>query len=41
MIHGARDKGCPNGAGANSVDADAVAELLVGEAAGEGDDGAF
>ena len=39
--HGRGDEWGPDGAGADGVDADAVGDLLVVEAAGEGDDGAF
>jgi hypothetical protein len=39
--HGRRDQGRPDGARTHGVDADAVLDLLVGEAAREGDDGAF
>ena len=40
-LHRTRDQGCPYGARAYGVDADAVGDLLVVQTAGEGDDGAF
>ena len=40
-LHRAGDQGRPDWARANGIDADAVADLLVVQAAGEGDDGAF
>lgn len=39
--HGGGDERGPDRAGADGVDADAVGDLLVVQAAGEGDDGAF
>lgn len=41
VVHGRGHQGCPDWPGAHGVDADALADLLVVEAAGEGDDGAF
>ena len=41
LVHGRGDQGRPDGAGADGVDADAVGDLLVVQAAREGDDGAF
>lgn len=41
LRHGGWDERGPDGAGADGVDADAVGDLLVVQAAGEGDDGAF
>lgn len=41
LVHGGGDKGRPDWTGTNCIDADAVADLLVGEGAGEGYDGAF
>ena len=41
MIHRARHQRRPDRARTNSVDADAVADLLIRETASEGDDGAF
>ena len=39
--HGGWDERRPDGAGTDGIDADAVGDLLVVQAAGEGDDGAF
>jgi len=39
--HGRRDQGRPDGARTHGVHADAVLDLLIGEAARESDDGAF
>lgn len=39
MVHGGRDKGCPDGARSDGVDTDATTDVLVMETAGEGDDG--
>ena len=41
FLHRRGDQRRPDGAGTDAVDADAEFELLVREAAGEGDDGAF
>lgn len=41
LRHRRGDEGRPDGAGADGVDADAVGDLLVVQAAGEGHDGAF
>ena len=41
MLHGRRDQRRPNGTGTDAIDADAIFKLLVGKAAGEGDDGTF
>lgn len=41
MVHGGRDERCPNGAGCDSVDTDASADVLVGETTREGHDGAL
>ena len=41
VLHGRRDQRRPDGTGTDAIDADAVFELLVGEAAGEGDNGTF
>lgn len=41
VVHGRGHERGPDGARAHGVDADALADLLVVEAAGEGDDGAF
>ena len=40
-VHGGRDQGRPDRAGADLIAADSLAHELVGEAAGEGRDGAF
>ena len=41
LLHRARNQRCPHGAWADGVDTDAEGDLLVVQAAGEGDDGAF
>ena len=41
VVHGRGHERGPDGARAHGVDADALADLLVVEAAGEGNDGAF
>ena len=41
LVHGCGDKRGPDGTGANGVDADPLADLLVGKSAGEGYDGTF
>ena len=41
MLHRGGDQRRPDGARTDAVDADAELELLVGQAAREGDDGAF
>ena len=41
LVHGRRDEGSPDRPWADSVDTDPFTDLLVVEAAGEGDDGAF
>lgn len=41
LLHRRRDQRRPHGSGSDGVDADAELDLLVREAAGEGDDGAF
>ena len=41
LLHRGGDQGRPDRTGTDAVDADAELELLVGESAGEGDDGAF
>lgn len=41
MLHRRRDQRRPHWTGADTIDADTVFQLLVGETAGEGDDGAF
>ena len=41
VVHGRGNKRGPDGPRADGVDADAFADLLVVESAGEGDDGAF
>ncbi len=41
LLHRARNQRRPHRAGTHGIDADALADLLVVQAAGEGDDGAF
>lgn len=41
LVHGGRDQRSPDGTGSDCVDADAAADVLVVETAGEGDDGAL
>jgi hypothetical protein len=41
LVHGGGDQGGPDGTGGDGVDADAAADVLVVQAAGEGDDGAL
>lgn len=41
LTHRRRDQGCPYWTGTHSVDADAIAHLLVGEGARKRNDGAF
>lgn len=41
LVHGCGDERGPDGTGANGVDADPLADLLVGKSAGEGYDGTF
>ena len=41
LVHGGGDQRSPDGTGSDCVDADAAADVLVVETAGEGDDGAL
>lgn len=41
MLHRRGDQRCPDGTGTDGIDADTELELLIGETAGEGDDGAL
>lgn len=41
VVHGGRDERRPDGTRCNSVDSDALADVLIGETTGKGDDGSL